>query len=96
MKRLLIFILLFGLIASSYAQSRLGVTTDASLVWQTDDIDNTTAKTVIFYDKLAVGNYTVNVTYFDDNNYEESRDSKGFTVSPVEPNLNVTSESIYK
>ena len=45
MKRLLIFILLFGLIASSYAQSRLGVTTDASLVWQIDDIDNTTAKT---------------------------------------------------
>ena len=41
MKRLLIFILLFGLIASSYAQSRLGVTTDASLVSQTDPLDPT-------------------------------------------------------
>ena len=46
MKRLLIFIFLLGCIAHSYAQqSRLGVTTDASLVWLIDDIDNTNAKT---------------------------------------------------
>ena len=45
MKRLLIFILMLGCFTPFYAQSRLGVTTDASLVWQIDDIDNTTAKT---------------------------------------------------